>query len=126
VTALKDTQQLATERTEMSEDRTIMANERTFAGWMRTGLATMGIALGFNALFGRLQPEWVPRAIATGFLMTAILIYISAYFRAAKVFERLNTHAIERISRRGILVVMITMVSGAVALILAVWILKWE
>ena len=36
---------LAEDRTEWAEDRTIMANERTFAGWMRTGLAAVGIGL---------------------------------------------------------------------------------
>ncbi|NNE57456.1 MAG: DUF202 domain-containing protein [Hellea sp.] len=126
MTETSEKNRLANERTDMAEDRTVMANERTFAGWMRTGLATMGIALGFNALFGRLQPEWVPRAIATGFLLVAILIFISGYQRASKVFNRLNTHSVERISRRGIFAVMITMVIGAVALIGAVWILRWE
>lgn len=117
---------LATERTEMAEDRTVMANERTFAGWMRTGLATMGIALGFNALFGKLEPAWVPKLIATGFLIVAILIFASAYLRASKIFERLNTHAIERVSRRGIFLVMTVMIIGACSLIFAVWMLKWD
>ena len=51
-------EELARDRTDLAEDRTILANERTFAGWMRTGLATIGIALGFQALFGRVDPTW--------------------------------------------------------------------
>ena len=62
-------------RTDLAEDRTILASERTFASWLRTGLASIGIALGFHALFGRMQPIWLPRAIATAFLAIAIMIF---------------------------------------------------
>jgi putative membrane protein len=55
---------LAQFRTDLSEDRTMLANERTFASWMRTGFAGIGIGLAFNALFTRMEPEWVPKAIA--------------------------------------------------------------
>lgn len=58
---------LASTRTDLAEDRTVLANERTFAGWMRTGLAAVGIGLGFNALFGKMEPEWLPKLIATGY-----------------------------------------------------------
>ncbi|HEY9553776.1 DUF202 domain-containing protein [Allosphingosinicella sp.] len=40
----------------MAEDRTVLANERTFAGWVRTGLATIAIGLGFSALFRQMEP----------------------------------------------------------------------
>jgi putative membrane protein len=63
----KDNGDLAKDRTDWAEDRTLMANERTFAGWMRTGLASVGLGLGFNALFGKLEPWWIPRLIATIF-----------------------------------------------------------
>ena len=46
----------AEDRTDWAEDRTAMANERTFAGWMRTALAAIGIGIGFNALFDKLEP----------------------------------------------------------------------
>ena len=40
-------------RVDLAEDRTILANERTFAGWLRTGLATVaarhGVQIGFAA-----------------------------------------------------------------------------
>ncbi|MBB3991179.1 DUF202 domain-containing protein [Croceicoccus naphthovorans] len=41
----------AERKTDLAEDRTLLANERTFAGWVRTGLASVGIGLGFHALF---------------------------------------------------------------------------
>jgi len=117
--------ELANERTEMAEDRTIMANERTFAGWARTGMAAMGIALGFNALFGRLEPSWIPKAIASGFLLIAITIFVSAYLRAKALFERLETHSVNRISHRNLIIVTCAMIAGASALIVCVWMLDW-
>lgn len=118
--------ELAEDRTDMAEDRTIMANERTFAGWARTGMAAMGIALGFNALFGRLEPSWVPKLIATGFLLIAVTIFVSAYRRTKLLFERLDTHAVNRISHRNLLIVTWAMIAGATALIISVWMLDWS
>ena len=69
-----DRNDLASARTAMAEDRTILANERTYAGWMRTGMASVGIGLAFNALFVRMEPWWVPRSIATAFFLVAIFI----------------------------------------------------
>ncbi|RYF18599.1 MAG: DUF202 domain-containing protein, partial [Oxalobacteraceae bacterium] len=42
--------ELAQDRTDFAEDRTVLAHERSFASWMRTGMASVGIGLGFNAL----------------------------------------------------------------------------
>jgi hypothetical protein len=39
-----DKTELAEERTDWAEDRTILASERTFAGWVRTGLASLAVA----------------------------------------------------------------------------------
>lgn len=118
--------ELASERTDMAEDRTIMANERTFAGWARTGMAAMGIALGFNALFGRLDPAWVPKLIASSFLIIALSIFVSAYLRAKSLFERLDSHAVNRISHRNLLLVTVSMCAGGIALIFCVWTLDWS
>lgn len=85
----------AQKRTDWAEDRTIMANERTFAGWMRTGLAAVGIGLGFHALFGRLEPAWLAKALATGFILVALAIFAAAQARAAAVARRLECHKAE-------------------------------
>ncbi len=82
----------AEKRTDWAEDRTLMANERTFAGWMRTGLAAVGIGLGFNALFGKLEPAWLPKALASGFVLVAIAIFVAAQARAVTVARRLEEH----------------------------------
>jgi putative membrane protein len=85
----------AERRTDWAEDRTIMANERTFAGWMRTGLAAVGIGLGFNALFGRLEPVWLPKALASAFVLVAIAIFLASQSKAAAVARRLECHKAE-------------------------------
>ncbi|MDF1729557.1 MAG: DUF202 domain-containing protein, partial [Sulfitobacter sp.] len=43
--------ELAEDRTDWAEDRTILANERTFAGWMRTGMASLAVAIGLKAVY---------------------------------------------------------------------------
>ena len=64
--------------------------ERTFAGWMRTSLAALALGVGFHALFADMEPSWLPRAIATGFLLLAASIIILAERRAAAVMKRLR------------------------------------
>jgi putative membrane protein len=86
--------ELAEERTKLAEDRTVLAHERSFAGWMRTGMASVGIGLGFNALFHSLDPPWIPKAIACAFLAIAVFIFISAERRAHRIISRLETHRV--------------------------------
>lgn len=78
-------------RTDWAEDRTIMANERTFAGWMRTGMACVAIAIGLKAVFGDFDPTWGAKAVASVFLITSVAIYWAARRRAAETLERLNS-----------------------------------
>lgn len=90
----RERQELAETRTKMAEDRTILANERTFASWMRTGLASVGIGLGFHALFLSMQPWWAPRAIASAFFLVGIFVTIAAERRACSVVRRLHAHRV--------------------------------
>ena len=83
-------EKLAEERTDLAQDRTILANERTFAGWMRTGFAAVGIGLGFQVLFQAMQPAWVPKGIATAFLLAGAYMILVAEQRAAAVMERFD------------------------------------
>ncbi len=85
--------ELAEERTEWAEDRTLLANERTFAGWMRTGLAAVGVGVGFHALFGKLEPPYLARIIATVFVLAGVFVFITAARNASKVCARLSAHA---------------------------------
>lgn len=109
-------------RTDLAEDRTILANERTFAGWMRTSMAAIAIGVGFNALFARLEPPWVPRLIATGFLLLAIAIIVLAERRAAAVMDRLSAHVVETAKTVNLKLLTIAVSLGAGALIVAIWV----
>ena len=82
-------------RTDWAEDRTVLANERTFAGWMRTGMAAIAIAVGLRAVFQAAEPTWLPKSVATIFLVAAIIIFWSARRNACKAQVRLNAHKAE-------------------------------
>lgn len=114
---------LAEDRTDLAEDRTLLANERTYAGWLRTGMAAVGIGLGFNALFHMLQPVWVPKAIATVFLLIGIFIIIAAERRACAVKERLHSHEIKTFRSINLKLITIAMTIAILALIAGLWVL---
>jgi putative membrane protein len=111
-------------RTDLAEDRTILANERTFAGWMRTALAAIALGVGFNALFRAMEPDWLPRAIATAFLLLAIIIIISAERRAAAVMDRLGTHVVTTARPMNLRFLAAAVSLGSAALVAAIW-LSW-
>lgn len=113
----------AATRTELAEDRTILANERTFAGWMRTSLGCIAIGVGFHALFGRMEPSWIPRGIATLFLLLACGIAWLAARRAAAVTRRLNPHVVVSARRMNLELIAAVVSLAAAALGLAIWLL---
>lgn len=111
----------AEDRTDWAEDRTLMANERTFAAWMRTGMAAVGIGLGFHALFGKLEPWWLPRAIATTFVIIGIFIFYRAQQHGCSVFERLDSHAAKPLQGMNLRVVAVAMSVASAALVAGIW-----
>ena len=111
-------------RTDLAEDRTILASERTFASWLRTGLAAIGIALGFHALFGRIEPAWLPRAIATAFLAIAVIIFLAAERRACAVRARLHAHEVETIKITRIRLITVVAVLATGALTAGIWLFR--
>jgi putative membrane protein len=108
-------------RTELAEDRTILANERTFAGWMRTSLGSIALGVGFHALFQTMRPPWLPRAIATAFLLLAILVIVAAERRATAVIKRLDAHVVVTAKSVNLRALAIAVSLGAAALIVAIW-----
>jgi putative membrane protein len=120
---MADAPDLARARTDLAEDRTVLANERTFGSWLRTGFAAIGIGLGFHALFGRIHPLWLPRAIATAFLVIAIIIFIAAERRACVVIRRLHTHKIETVKIGILRLITAVTVTATLALMAAIWLL---
>lgn len=116
-----DKNDLAEKRTDWAEDRTIMANERTFAGWMRTGLSSIAIGLGFQALFRHTEPTWVARAAATLFVLVGIFIFASAYHSSRKVLSRLDAQDAEPVLRKHLLAICGSLMAGAIAILLILW-----
>jgi putative membrane protein len=108
-------------RNDLAEDRTILASERTFAGWMRTSMAAIAIGVGFHALFGRIEPGWLPRAIATGFLVLAIGLVVMAERRAEAVLSRMSTHVVKSSRRMNLRLLAIAISVGSVAVVAAIW-----
>ena len=111
---------LAEDRTDWSEDRTILASERTFAGWIRTGLASVAVALGLHALFGQFQPTWVPKLLASLFILTAVVIFVSARRGTVRTQRRMHGHdtrSPKHAALLGITVVLVTASLGAGAVL---------
>lgn len=115
--------ELAEDRTDLAEDRTSLATERTFAGWMRTGLAAVGIGLGFQALFGSIEPVWIPKALATVFVLIAVFVFWRAQRLACRSFERLDTHEVDTASRRDLRLIALAFSAGALGLVAGLWVL---
>ncbi|WP_299194474.1 DUF202 domain-containing protein [uncultured Erythrobacter sp.] len=120
----KSSNDLAEDRTDLAEDRTLMANERTFAGWMRTGLASVGIGLGFNALFGKLEPSWVPKAIATLFIAIGIFIFWAAERKACAVQARIESHQSSPLAKSNVRLIAGAMALASALLAIGMWTIK--
>ncbi|HEY0112111.1 MAG TPA: DUF202 domain-containing protein [Allosphingosinicella sp.] len=117
-------EKLAEQRTDLSEDRTILANERTFAGWMRTGFAAVAVGLGFQALFAQMEPVWIPKAIATSFMVIGGVIFVAAERRACSVVARLHAHRVETVRIRNLRLITGATILSIAALIAALWLLR--
>lgn len=119
----KNENELAEARTKWAEDRTIMANERTFSGWMSTGLASLGVGLGFRALFQAFDPTWIAKSIASIFVIIGIVIFAAAYQSAARLANRLDPHSAEPASRRRMRIISASMITGSAGLGVVLWLL---
>lgn len=113
----------AISRMDLAEDRTLLASERTFAGWTRTSLGCIAIGAGFHALFSKMHPPWVPRAIASLFLLLGAGIVWLATRRAAAVMRRLTPHVVVSARRMNLQLIASAVSIGALALGLAIWLL---
>jgi putative membrane protein len=115
---------LAEDRTHMAEDRTLLANERTFSGWARTAMAAIGIGVGFHALFRTMEPVWVPKAIATLFILLGMLLIVFAERRACAIKARLERHKIARLGSINLRLMAAAICTGGGGLIAALWLLN--
>ncbi len=119
----KSSNDMAEDRTDWAEDRTLLASERTFAGWMRTGMAAIAIALGLKAIFGDIEPTWLAKAVATVFICLAIGIFWSARQNACKAHARLDEHKTEAHSTQRMTILATVMSLGAVLTGVCLWML---
>ena len=114
---------LAEERTDWAEDRTILANERTFAGWMRTGMAAVALALGLRALFGPFEPDWVPKSVASFLILIALFIFYAAWSNCAATQKRMDEHETKSIAPRRMGLIALLLSMGATATGVILWFL---
>lgn len=91
----ESSKELAEDRTELAEDRTLMAVERTMASWIGTSFGAIGVGLGFRAIFGAIEPSWLPRLMASFFMVLAVIIVLSAERRASRAIVRLSSHMVD-------------------------------
>lgn len=117
----KDSQALAEDRTDLAEDRTIMAVERTMASWMGSGMGLIGLGLGLRAIFGEFEPHWVPRAMATFFMLLAIILVISAKNRMTGAITRMSANWVEAPNMDGMKWGAYGISLGALVLIIGIW-----
>ena len=118
-----DSTDLAAERTDWAEDRTLLANERTFAGWMRTGMAALAIAIGMHAVFGATEPTWLAKGVATVFVVIAVGIFLVARRQSTRLLTRLDSHAAEPVAQRSMGVIALALVTGSVCVGVVLWLL---
>jgi putative membrane protein len=114
-------QELARERTDWAEDRTLLANERTFAGWMRTGLGSLGIAIALHAVFSKFEPTWMAKSAATFFVVAALLIFWSAYKSSTQVYGQLDSHDVDVSRKSRLAVISAIMAAGSLATVIVLW-----
>jgi putative membrane protein len=91
---------------------------------MRTGLAAVGIGLGFNALFGKLEPAWVPKATATLFIAIGVLIFWTAQHNGSAVQERLHSHQARPLRTQNLKLIAALMALGSIALAGGIWVIE--
>lgn len=108
-------------RTKWSEDRTIMANERTFSSWMGAGMGSIGVAIGLQAVFGKIEPTWPAKLAASLFLVIAVVIFRAARNQACRTYERLTEHDAEAAPTRAFSWVSGLLIGGALTVGAILW-----
>ncbi|MFC0677820.1 YidH family protein [Lysobacter korlensis] len=117
----ESSQELASDRTDLAEDRTLLANERTYASWMRTGMASIAVALGFRALLRDFQPEWLAKSVATAFVLIGAAVIWFAYRRASRIAQRLQSHEVTSLPISRMSWLSLSLVAAALALCVVLW-----
>ncbi len=118
---MSDKNELAEDRTDWAEDRTSLANERTFAGWMRTGMASIAVAIGLKAVFGEAEPTWVAKAVASIFIAAALFMFWSAQRQAKRTHKRLKQREASIKTSRYFMIVALVLSLGGIGTGIILW-----
>ena len=116
-----DSTELAKDRTDWAEDRTLLANERTFAGWMRTGMACVALALGMRAVFDGTEPTWIAKAVSTVFIAAALGIFYASADKSRAAQRRITAHDAEAQPHKRMTAIAAILSLGAVATGALLW-----
>lgn len=114
---------MAQTRTDWAEDRTLLANERTFAGWMRTGMACVALALGLKAVFKDTDYPLLAKGVAEIFIVVAIMIFFAAARKSRMAQKRMKDHDVEAQSHERMTILASILTVGAVCTGLILWLL---
>lgn len=115
--------EMADTRTAWAEDRTLLANERTFAGWMRTGMACIALALGLKAIFKDTDYPLIAKSVAEVLIVVAILIFWAAVTKCREAQKRMKDHDVEAQSHRRMTTLASVLTFGALATGVLLWFL---
>lgn len=115
--------EMARDRTDLAQDRTILANERTFAGWVRTGMGAMVVAIAIQALFGPTDQVLLAKGAALLMLVIAVICFITSFVAARSMLARVSATMAEPCSpaRMGWTAGLLT--AAAVALGILLWLI---
>jgi putative membrane protein len=111
----------AERRTDWAEDRTLLANERTFAGWMRTGLGAVAVAIGLKAVFGEFEPTWAAKAVASIFILAALVALYAAQRNARLTRDRLDRHTARPLKGINFALIAAVLAAGALGTGFILW-----
>ncbi|WP_333683703.1 YidH family protein [Pontibaca methylaminivorans] len=116
----RDKSDLSEIRTGWSEDRVLLSNERTFGSWMRTGMSSLVVGIGLQAVFHSMEPVWIAKIAASLFIAIAIMIFLIAAFHDSRAQRRINEHDVESMpaGRMWLIAVTLSVASLLVAMIL--------
>ncbi len=80
----------------LAEDRTILAAERNYSAWLRAGLASFAVGVGFEAFMGHVHPPWVPKTVASVLILIGIGITWLGLIATRRTYARLHSHVTPR------------------------------
>ncbi len=114
---------MAQDRTDWAEDRTLLAAERTFAGWIRTGLTCVVVAIALQAVFGPAEPTWLPKAVASLFLLASLGVFVAGWFEARANNRSLAARACRAQPMRRITALCLMLSVATILLGVVLWLL---